>query len=138
MRVKKALADLAPSGGTSIAANTRHAEIGRSQDDRISSGMVYRSPGKQTNGVLYWHEAKVPHLMRVHLIVVELERERLNDKLRTELDRTLRDIIQRYATDVPPFYVPAVMRVRASTGSSACRAGGSPGGATAGPASVAA
>ena len=31
-------ADLSPSGGTSIAATTGHAEFGRSQAERISAG----------------------------------------------------------------------------------------------------
>ena len=77
-------------GGTSIAASKGHAEIGRFQGERISAGAVqrpvfasprtdsesdrgqrdYRVPGTWINGVLYWHEVKVPHLMRVHLIIV--------------------------------------------------------------------
>ena len=52
--------------------------------------------------------------------------------------REKRSFEDRHASDVPPFYVPAVMRVRASTGSSACRAGGRGAAPTAGPASVAA
>jgi hypothetical protein len=63
VRVKKALADLSPSGGTSIAANAGNADSGCGQRD-------YRSPGRWVNGVLYLQEAKVPHLMRVHLIIV--------------------------------------------------------------------
>jgi hypothetical protein len=49
----------------------------------IIAALDYRSPGTWINGVLYWHEAKVPHLMRVHLIIVmPPQKEQMKAKIR--------------------------------------------------------